>query len=164
MPPRAVDGSTSTESIGVGAHATHVLGTGIARLVPCSECHIVPLVADGVQHPDPLGGPAPVVFGPVATHDSASPVWDRATRTCTDVFCHGSTLRGASMRPLPVWTLVDGSQRRCDSCHGYPPPGSHAQRIDCETCHYAVVSAGGVISNPDLHVDGVLQADITITP
>jgi predicted CxxxxCH...CXXCH cytochrome family protein len=164
MPPRAVDGSTSTQSIGVGAHAIHVQGTGIARPVPCSECHIVPEVADGIQHPDPLGGPAPLVFGLVATHDSASPVWDRVTRTCVDTFCHGNTLRGASTRPPPVWTVVDGSQRKCDSCHGYPPPGSHPQRADCETCHYAVVSAQGVVSAPLLHVDGVLQADTTISP
>jgi len=163
-PPPAVDGTTSTESIGVGAHQAHVRGSGIARPVACSECHVVPLVADGIEHPDPLGGPAPVVFGLVATHDSASPVWDRATGTCADVFCHGSTLRGASTRSAPIWTHVDGSQRTCDSCHGFPPLGNHRQRSDCETCHYQVVSAGGVISNPLLHVNGALEADITVTP
>jgi predicted CxxxxCH...CXXCH cytochrome family protein len=164
MPPRAVDGTTSTESIGVGAHAAHVRGSGIARPVACSECHEVPLVADGINHPNPDGGAAPVVFGLTATHDSASPTWDRVTQTCADVFCHGSTLRGAATRAAPVWTRVDGTQRQCDSCHGYPPPPNHPQRADCQACHYMVVSGPGVFSNPLLHVDGVLEADITVEP
>jgi predicted CxxxxCH...CXXCH cytochrome family protein len=164
LPPPAVDGTTSTDSIGVGAHAAHVRGSGNAQPVACAECHVVPTVADGVAHPDPGGGPAPVVFGPVATHDSASPSWDRGTRTCSDVFCHGSTLRGHATRLPPVWTRVDGSQRQCDSCHGVPPLPPHAQRADCETCHYLVVAANGVILNPLLHVNGSMQADTTITP
>jgi len=164
MPPPAVDGTTSTESIGVGAHLAHVRGTGLARPVPCSECHVVPTVADGIEHPDPSGQPAPVVFGMLATHDSASPAWDRTTGTCTDVFCHGSTLRGAETRPSRIWTRVDQSQRRCDSCHGYPPRVSHPQRMDCEACHYMVVAANGVIANPLLHIDGILEADITVSP
>jgi predicted CxxxxCH...CXXCH cytochrome family protein len=163
-PPRAVDGTISTESLGVGAHQAHVRGTGIARPVACSECHVVPEVADGINHPSPDGGAALIVFGLTATHDSASPAWDRVTRTCTDVFCHGSTLRGASTRAAPVWTRVDGSQNRCDSCHGFPPPPNHPQRADCEACHWMVMSPGGVIRNPLLHVDGVLEADITVEP
>lgn len=164
MPPRAVDGATSTESIGVGAHAAHVRGTGNARPVPCSECHVVPEGVDGGQHPDPMGGPAPIVFGLIASNDSASPTWDRATRTCVDAFCHGSTLRGGKTRPPPVWTRVDGSQRKCDSCHGYPPPLRHLQRLDCETCHWMVVAADGVIINPLLHVNGAMNVDMSITP
>lgn len=164
LPPPAVDGTTSTQSIGVGAHQAHVRGTGMARPVPCSECHIVPTIADGVEHPGPPGQPAPVVFGLVASHDSASPSWDRATGTCSDVFCHGSTLRGAEARSPPVWTRVDGSQRLCTACHGFPPPPNHPQRTDCEACHYMVVSANGVIENPLLHIDGALEADITVPP
>ena len=163
-PPPAVDGTTSTESIGVGAHQAHVLGSGIAHPVACTECHVVPTVADGIEHPGPPGQPAPVEFGLVATHDSAAPSWDRATRTCADVFCHGSTLRGAQTRPPPIWTVVDGSQRHCDSCHGFPPQPSHRGRTDCETCHYMVVAANGAITNPLLHVDGVLEADTTVSP
>jgi predicted CxxxxCH...CXXCH cytochrome family protein len=132
--------------------------------VACSECHTVPSGGDGAIHPDRLGEPAPVVFGLVATHDSASPVWDRETRTCAETFCHGSTLRGASTRSAPVWTHVDGSQRQCDSCHGNPPPPNHPQRTDCEACHWMVVSARGVISNPLLHIDGVLEADLSVAP
>lgn len=163
-PPPAVNGATSTESIGVGAHQAHVRGSAIVHPIPCSECHVVPTTADGIVHPGPSGQPAPVVFGPIATHDSASPFWDRTTRTCTDVFCHGSTLRAAENRSPPLWTRVDGSQRQCDSCHGYPPRPSHPQRMDCEACHYLVVSANGVISNPLLHINGSLEADITVAP
>jgi predicted CxxxxCH...CXXCH cytochrome family protein len=163
-PPPAVDGTTSTESIGVGAHLVHARGTGLARPVACKECHVVPTVADGIEHPDPNGLPAPVVFGLLGRHDSAAPAWDRTTGTCTDVFCHGSTLRAAETRPSRIWTRIDESERRCDSCHGYPPRPSHPQRADCEACHYMVVATNGVIMNPRLHVDGVLQADTTVSP
>jgi hypothetical protein len=36
--------------------------------------------------------------------------------------------------------------------------------MDCEACHYLVVSANGVISNPLLHINGSLEADITVAP
>ena len=156
-PPPAVDGTSTTDSIGVGAHQPHMRGSALAGPVACDECHVLPLVADGTDHPDPRGRPAAVVWGLVATHDSASPVWERATRTCAGTYCHGSTLRGGSERPAPIWTRADGSQVKCDSCHGNPPGGSHPQDDRCELCHGEVVSAGGVITNPSLHVNGSLQ-------
>lgn len=158
-PPKAVDGTTSTASVGVGAHQPHMRQGDLAAAVACSECHVLPEVADGNNHPDPLGGPAPVQFGPLAMQGPTNPVWDRASRTCSGTYCHGSTLRAASTRAAPVWTRVDGSQVKCTSCHGYPPPPSHPEGSDCESCHSAVVAAGGVIKNPALHVNGIVEID-----
>jgi predicted CxxxxCH...CXXCH cytochrome family protein len=154
-PPRAVDGTTSTSSIGVGAHQPHMRGSSLAGPVACSECHPLPTKADGTEHPDPLGRPAVVEFGVLATHASANPVWNRSARTCAGTYCHGATLRDAAKRPPPVW--VDSSPLACDSCHGNPPPPTHPEGSDCETCHGQVVAAGGVIKNPMLHVDGIVQ-------
>jgi predicted CxxxxCH...CXXCH cytochrome family protein len=156
-PPRAVDGTSSTDSIGVGAHQSHMRGSSLAGPVACSECHTLPSEANGTDHPDPLGRPAPVIFGILSTQAPASPVWDRGARTCAGTYCHGATLRDTDKRPAPIWTRVDGSQLKCDSCHGYPPPPSHPEGTDCESCHGAVVAAGGIITNPLLHVDGIVE-------
>jgi predicted CxxxxCH...CXXCH cytochrome family protein len=156
-PPQAVNGDTGTETIAVGAHQPHMLGSSIAGPVACSECHIVPTIMNGTDHPDPLGRVAPVVFGVLGRKEPAAPVWDRNVKTCTNTYCHGSTLRGGKERPAPVWTRVDGSQVMCDSCHGNPPGDTHPNDDKCEACHGEVVSAGGVIKNPPLHVDGIVQ-------
>jgi predicted CxxxxCH...CXXCH cytochrome family protein len=156
-PPPAVDGTFSMEHIGVGAHQVHMSGSKLAGPVACSECHVLPTVANGTDHPDPLGRPAPVVFGPLASRESAMPVWNRSALTCSGTYCHGTTLRGGNERPPPVWTRVDGSQLKCDSCHGNPPCCTHPQDNHCEDCHGDVVGAGGVITNPSLHVDGFVE-------
>jgi len=159
-PPPAVDGTSSTESIGVGAHLPHMRGSLLAGPVACAECHVLPVQANGTDHPDPRGRPAAVVFGPLATRAPASPVWDRSLRTCRGTYCHGSTLRGGDVRPAPLWTRVDGSQVKCDSCHGNPPGDTHPQMNECEVCHGDVVSAGGVIKNPALHVNGIVEVNL----
>jgi predicted CxxxxCH...CXXCH cytochrome family protein len=158
-PPPAVDGTFSTESIAVGAHQIHMRGSTLAGPVDCAECHILPLAANGTEHPDPWGSPAAVDFGNLARMESTNPVWDREARTCAGTFCHGATLRGAKDRPPPIWTRVDGSQLKCDACHGNPPGWDHVQDNQCEKCHGDVVSAGGIIKAPKLHVNG--QIDIT---
>ena len=121
----------------------------------------MPSPENGTEHPNPQGGPATVVFANLAHNDSANPQWDRSTATCSDVFCHGSTLRFGQDRPWPVWTRVDGSQKQCTSCHGYPPGGNHPEGGGCETCHSVVMAPGGVIKAPELHVDGKLELDHT---
>jgi predicted CxxxxCH...CXXCH cytochrome family protein len=156
-PPPAVDGTTSTEHIGVGAHLQHMRGSELAGPVACTECHPFPAAANGTDHPDPLGAPAAVVFGPLASKEPASPVWNRDTRTCAGTYCHGVTLREGNKRPAPIWTRVDGSQIECDSCHGNPPVDTHPQMNECEVCHGEVVEPDGVIKNPSLHVDGIIQ-------
>jgi predicted CxxxxCH...CXXCH cytochrome family protein len=156
-PPPAVNGSTSTQSIGVGAHLAHMRGSSLAGPVACVECHPFPSAANGTDHPDPLGRPAEVIFGALATKAPASPAWDRKPRTCAGSYCHGATLRGGAVRPPPVWTRVDGTYLACDACHGNPPGDTHPQMNECEVCHGEVVGAGRVITNPLLHVDGNVQ-------
>lgn len=160
-PPPALNGDTKTTSLGVGAHQTHVRGGPLRPPLACSECHIMPSPENGSEHPSTKGGPAPVVFANLAHNDSANPQWDRQSATCSDVFCHGSTLRWGQDRPWPVWTRVDGSQIKCTSCHGYPPALTHPQDDRCETCHSVVMAPGGVIKAPELHVNGKLELDHT---
>jgi predicted CxxxxCH...CXXCH cytochrome family protein len=154
-PPKAVNGSSSTTDIGVGAHAAHLAGNNIAGPIACVECH--PMPTNLLTHPALDPRPANVVFGSLSTHDGALPTWERTSVTCRNTYCHGSTLSGAETRLSPIWTKVDGSQRSCFSCHGFPPAGDHPASILCETCHGDVAGPGGTIKTPARHVDGVLD-------
>ena len=151
-PPTGLDGSRDSSDVGVGAHQSHGQGGRIAAPVSCTECHLIP--TDLLSHPDPMGGPARVVFGPKASGGGAQPSWDSASASCADTYCHGATLPEAETRLPPSWTRVDGSQASCTSCHGNPPGGAHSPSKDCESCHAAVVSPGGIIKNLALHIDG----------
>lgn len=154
-PPRGVDGATSTDRIGVGAHQAHLLAGTVAAPVACTECHLLPTSL--LDHPSFDGGPAQVVFGPLATAAGAIPIWDRNLAQCSNGYCHGGTLSGAETRPGPIWTRVDGSQLVCTACHGFPPGGSHPADSRCEACHGEVVGAGGVILVKERHIDGIVD-------
>ncbi len=144
-----------TASIGVGAHQQHVLGAGLMRPVSCSECHLVPEAVDDPGHIDtPL--PAEVIFGPLSHTSSATPTWDRKTKTCTNVYCHGATLGGGTNN-TPRWDIVDGTQASCGSCHSLPPPAPHPNSTACEGCHAPVVGPGMTIAMPTRHADGHLD-------
>jgi predicted CxxxxCH...CXXCH cytochrome family protein len=160
-PPLAVNGSSSTTEIGVGAHQIHLFGSVISGPVACSECHRVP--TDMLTHPDLLARPAAVVFGSRASLNGAGPAWDRASASCSNTYCHGATLSGATIRPAPIWTKVDGSQRNCMSCHGYPPAAPHSASAACDAagCHADVAGPGATIKNPARHVDGIIDISST---
>ncbi len=62
----------------------------------------------------------------------------------------------------PSWTLVDGTQAACGTCHGLPPGCGHPPvgapvPQACGMCHAAVVSLAGAFVGPALHVDGVVE-------
>jgi predicted CxxxxCH...CXXCH cytochrome family protein len=151
-PPRAVNGATSTADIRVGAHQVHMLGTDTAGPVACSACH--PLPTDYLTHPRIEGGPAEVRFSGRATTSGLEPVWDRAQASCRNTYCHGASLFDAETRSVPIWTQVDGTQRRCTACHGFPPKGTHPASGTCDSCHGDVAGPSGTIKNPLRHVDG----------
>jgi len=154
-PPKAVNGSSSTTNIGVGAHQAHLIAGQVAGPVACDECHQVP--TDLLTHPDPLGRPAAVIFGTKARRHGAVPVWNRASASCTSTYCHGAMLSGATDRPAPIWTNVDARQLGCNFCHGFPPAGNHPNSQDCYACHGDVVNSDGTIKNLTLHIDGDVQ-------
>jgi predicted CxxxxCH...CXXCH cytochrome family protein len=160
-PPRALDGSVSTRTPGVGAHQAH-LRAGEVRGTPvgCPECHVIPASLDAPGHRDPQPG-AELTFGPLATSGGLSPTYDPGTTTCDNVYCHGSTLRGGSTT-RPEWTRVDGSQDACGTCHGAPPPAPHPDSAQCSVCHPDTVLPNGAL---DLaggrHIDGHLDVAVS---
>jgi predicted CxxxxCH...CXXCH cytochrome family protein len=156
-PPRAVAGQTQTSYPGVGAHQTHVLGTERSRAVPCGECHAVPQQALDAGHIDTFA-PAEVVFSGAAAAFEATPSYTQGQ--CSNTACHGARFtRGhdsGGTLTVPSWTVVDGSQATCGSCHGLPPPPPHPYADDCGSCHANISLDGTTFLRPDLHVDGAV--------
>ena len=153
--PRPSNGAYITTDIGVGAHQAHLLAGHVAAPVSCTECHVIP--NDLLTHPDLQNRPATVTFGTKASLHGATPAWDRSTASCANTYCHGSQLSNAATRPAPIWTKVDGTQRSCGSCHGYPPGGTHPSSVACATCHGEVVNADHTIKNLNLHINGNVE-------
>ena len=152
-PPKSLYGQTSTSERGVGAHQAH-LGTSTWHAeVLCSDCHKVPANYLDPGHVD-TNPPAELTFSPMVTTDGAKPAWDGTT--CSGSYCHGATLSGGKA-VAPTWTLVDGTQKACDSCHGMPPTSNHSTSTDCVNCHPAVIDANKKIIAPALHINGKVE-------
>jgi len=161
-----------------GAHAAHVSGGDIGRTFDCGECHVKPqrwddaghlLDADGKPLPDamamgsdgmPRRGRAPIHFGSLAgfTREGSPraglPSFEPESRTCSNVYCHGSGLDDKGSTPEPRW---DNAIASCDACHGMPPAG-HGAMLDCNVCHGMTVDASKHIIAPQNHVDGTVQS------
>jgi len=156
-PPVALHGKTDPTWRGVGAHATHVVGTGLSKPVACAACHKVPEGIWDAGHIDSPSQRATVTFSGQALARDATPLWDDANLTCSNVACHGAGLKGKGKHDTPVWTLVNGAQRACGSCHGAPPAAPHPQTGDCVGCHAATAGPNRTIAFPDKHIDGAIQ-------
>ncbi|MBM4343234.1 MAG: CxxxxCH/CxxCH domain-containing protein [Deltaproteobacteria bacterium] len=156
-PPRAVGGKVDVAWRGVGAHQTHVVGTASADPVACASCHVVPTGLWDEHHIDSPDKRATVTFGGAALFKDATPTWSPTDLTCATTYCHGGTLKAPGTNGSPLWTLVDGSQRGCGSCHGAPPPKPHPQTGDCIGCHAATAGPKNTIAHKDKHINGVVE-------
>ncbi len=176
-PPRDTQGHSNLSAIGVGAHSAHLSASTWHKRFDCATCHKVPAEvgtpghiliagANGMMVRDPL--PAELIFGGLGTGAS----WDHASATCTNSYCHGDTLHqtdpatnqivpgAGGTLTQPIWNIVDGSQSKCGTCHGNPPPAPHPQNEDCGLCHPSMNPgdfAAGKISYPELHIDGKVE-------
>ncbi len=156
-PPLSTSGRTSTRTRGVGAHQSHLGASSWRAPISCTECHVVPATVSDVGHMD-TALPAEITFGARANADRATPLYRAGTRTCSGVYCHGETLQPGGTSTVPTWTNVGSGEAACGTCHGLPPGGTHTTISTCETCHGAVVGPGMVITNPNLHIDGIVQS------
>ncbi len=159
-PPRSTVGTTETSDARVGAHRQHLVDGSIRTAIECSECHVVPTQVAG-HFGDASGRATVPVDGPLATNTGALvPTYDFSTTTCTNTYCHGATLQGGNAKS-PVWNVVNGSQKSCGSCHGFPPLPSHSSypnNMNCSSCHPGTVLPSGEIDVAGgLHIDGTVQ-------
>ncbi|MBK9037286.1 MAG: CxxxxCH/CxxCH domain-containing protein [Myxococcales bacterium] len=151
-PPRDTAGNTATTARGVGAHRAHLANGPWYKPVECSDCHRVPSGVSSAGHTDtPL--PAELTFSARA---GTATTWS-GTR-CSNNYCHGGTLGAGGSATAPTWTLVNGTQSTCGSCHGAPPPPPHPSNPDCGQCHDTMTPGGGmVITDGARHIDGNLD-------
>lgn len=179
-PPRDLEGRTDPALVTVGAHTSHVEGLhGLRGPIPCADCHAMPQALDSRGHID-SPAPAEVFWSPagpftgLAAAAGALPMWDRASATCTDVYCHGGGTSSLAddMSPdlmrTPVWTAINDGQAACGTCHGAPPiTDAHLPDMGldtCHTCHPGTTDPFGniIISGPagartSEHIDGELD-------
>ena len=155
-PPKDTKGRTATTEVTVGAHTAHTRGGRLAAPIACVACHATTVRLDSPAHMD---GTTQIVWSGVAIAKGASPSWDRATASCSNVYCHGVTLLGGTSVPVR-WTTVDGSQATCGACHG-TPPANHPQLAagftlaTCSACHPETVKVDGSIdAGGGRHVNG----------
>jgi predicted CxxxxCH...CXXCH cytochrome family protein len=156
-PPRGLRGETSTATLAVGAHTTHMEVGYYAHAFSCNECHVVPTRLTDPGH-WAVDSVAEITWGPLA--GSASQ-WNRGTRKCSGTYCHGN-FAGGYANNSPDWTAT--GQARCGSCHddGVNPgnlSGAHGkhvgeENVGCYECHSATVDAGLAIIGKTVHVDG----------
>jgi predicted CxxxxCH...CXXCH cytochrome family protein len=132
-PPAGLTGETETTQRAVGAHQAHLMEheDDWHAPVPCAECHRVPEDVEAEGH---IGmAPAELTWGPRAMRREATPSFDGVR--CTNVYCHGAVLLPGGSNTAPQWSVVDGTQAACGTCHGLPPDPPHPQNPQCETCH-----------------------------
>ncbi len=157
-PPRDVLGRTEPGLPSIGAHQAHLGASLWHRDVRCEDCHVVPAEVDDPGHVDP--SPAELTWSSVATAGGVISTYDGGT--CT-TYCHGPSLSGGLLTQ-PDWTRGDSTQAYCGDCHGIPPPPPHPQNVgaDCSTCH-PNAKAGLGFAQPQRHIDGVLDVNVTCT-
>jgi predicted CxxxxCH...CXXCH cytochrome family protein len=90
--------------------------------------------------------------------------FDPATKTCSNVYCHGNfsfnDVSGAKV--APSWT--DTTPLTCNSCHGmpptgHPPIGAGADAKSCSGCHASTVNPDGTINlATGAHMNGKAEA------
>jgi predicted CxxxxCH...CXXCH cytochrome family protein len=153
-PPKSISGVTDTTAVGVGAHQAHLVAQPAwHHRVECVDCHIVPMAVGDPGHIDG-DNKAEVTFSDKA--GGTASMWNGTT--CT-AHCHGSAMLGGS-KPNPTWTLVDGTQSQCGSCHGAPPPAPHptgAAAANCASCHPTMEENSLTFRDPDSHINGVVD-------
>jgi predicted CxxxxCH...CXXCH cytochrome family protein len=143
---RAADMTTAQ----AGAHPSHTQNNGARVALACAECHAPVCSPTGSKN---------IVFGPLATSGGAAPTYNASTKTCSNVYCHGSNGRTVS------WTYVDVSvvkplTTECAMCHGYPPASAsgHPVVTTCNGCHSSTVKPDGTVDvTGGFHLNGSLN-------
>jgi len=148
-PPKALAGALDTTAVGVGAHQAHLNpAPAWHRKVECADCHAVPADVGSPGHMDG-DNKAELTFSATA----GVSMWNGTT--CT-TGCHGNAAWGGT-KPNPMWTLVDGTQSTCGSCHGAPPPPPHPTEMNCASCHPTMEENSLVFRDPASHINGVID-------
>jgi len=158
-PPNDLIRSKKPTDLSFLAHDAHVVGT-LHAPYECTECHALPTDLLSAGHVfDDTPGKVEVSFEGGL---SAGGTYD-GNGSCANLYCHGNRIE-------PGAAQHDQALTDCNSCHAFDDAkklsGRHDEhvnggllgflfdRVACNECHSAVVSAEGDIIGPELHVNG----------
>jgi predicted CxxxxCH...CXXCH cytochrome family protein len=148
-----LDAHGLSTSAAVGAHTTHV-----SAGVQCSACHVDPrVVPTNTTHQN---GVADVIFGAIAQDpgSASTAVYNRATHTCSNVYCHSPSTAPGGALPTPAW---GGTISGCTACHAGPAVvhGGGLVQTQCVLCHPTTVDAtGAIVAGGGTHANGSVDA------
>lgn len=170
-PPQDLSNNLETTFPGVGAHQLHLGVSEFTSNMGCTSCHVLDYDFYASAHIDG-DNQVELVFDDLATNSgSVNPEYNFSNATCSNVYCHGNFvfLRDESdnswaynndmvgNNPVVDWTVVDGSQISCGSCHDLPPEGHKPYSQSCHLCHSQVVDENFNIINKTLHINGEID-------
>ena len=151
-------GGGTADPVRVGAHTSHLRASAVSPGFDCGVCHVKPADALSAGHVD--SGTATVTFSGLAVNGVIpAPAWDRASATCSNTYCHGGKMGGAT----PVWTGTN--QAACGTCHALPPATATHPAVSsdvklCYACHAPTITSAGALIPPasgGKHLDGVVE-------
>jgi predicted CxxxxCH...CXXCH cytochrome family protein len=151
-PPKALNGSRSRTTLGVGAHRQHVTDGPLHHAIACEACHPSIKNAEDEGHYRFAGAfiaDRPVVI--LSSSPGQSARWSREAATCTNASCHAPNPADLqALTPVANWVSVTKENGTCGSCHGLGPTGHVSTR--CSACHTPGYADGGV--DLAVHVNG----------
>jgi|GEM_PF-1224251 len=170
-PPKSLEGKRDSSDPKVGAHVKHLYGMEKTVNLSCETCHHVPQSYDDPLHVDsdtPMQAEVTLsgLVDTVTVGTQGKAVYNVATNTCENVYCHGNFTNGNHVNP--TWNGGD-NYGKCGSCHGDAatgsplPGGTHVTLETCEVCHTETVEIDPDdpdkrrIKDPTKHVDGLLE-------
>ena len=143
-------GSSSSGLAPAGANHTLHLQSGVYSAgMTCDTCHgPTGFVVDFSQNP---------------MVQAAGATFDPATKTCSNVSCHGNfSFNGVSGSPASaIWS--DATPVTCTSCHGMPPTGhppiaGTPDAKSCAACHSdSVMTTGAINVAAGVHINGLAE-------
>ena len=147
-PPRDLSKNTSPSARGVGAHQVHLLGSSIAGVIACGECHVVPGSAYESGHIDSSPG-AELTFGAFSRFPTGNgtvipnPSYNSSTIRCNNTFCHGNfTARRGDANSVDRFAYTDTSANAVMTGANYAPLwNGGATEATCKTCHRSIFLA-----------------------
>jgi predicted CxxxxCH...CXXCH cytochrome family protein len=159
-PPKALNGSYSRATLGVGAHRKHVTDGPLHKAFSCETCH--PHVARAEDDGHYRFNGVFLARGPVVNvppNDAGTPAFNSSDATCSQSACHAPNVNDTKATNMtPVWTRTTGEDAKCGSCHGLGPEG-HPATDRCDGCHGPGYADGGV--DLALHLNG--RVDVSVT-
>jgi predicted CxxxxCH...CXXCH cytochrome family protein len=143
--------SSNTPAPSGAVHTPHLQGGMFSAGMACSDCH----ASSGFA----------VDFSQNPAVQAAGATFDPATKTCSNVACHGNFTLGAVTGANAVVSWNDRTPLTCVSCHGMPPTGhppfpGTPDAKSCSPCHVDSVKVDGTINvGAGTHMD--LKAEVS---